>query len=110
MQFLDPLIGTQVGLLLAFICTAAGVVLTGVRLSIYGDALADRTGLGAGLIGLIFLAAVTSLPELVVSLTSVIQASDLAQGADLATGNMLGSNIFNLLILAFMALPVPPSV
>ena len=107
MQFFEQLIGTQFGLVLAFIATATLVVLTGIRLSIYGDALGDRTGLGSGLVGLVFLAAVTSLPELVVSLTSVLNATDLGQGADLATGNMLGSNVFNLLILAFMALLFP---
>lgn len=107
MQFLEPFIGTQTGLVVAFIATAALVVLAGIRLSIYGDALGDRTGLGNGLIGLIFLAGVTSLPELVVSLTSVLNATDLSSGADLATGNMLGSNVFNLLILAFMALLFP---
>ncbi|MEN8254077.1 MAG: hypothetical protein ABFR33_01275 [Verrucomicrobiota bacterium] len=104
MQFLEQLIGTQAGLLLSFAATAAVVVLAGIRLSIYGDALGERTGLGRGLVGLVFLAAVTSLPELVVSLTSVIQCTDPLQGADLATGNMLGSNIFNLLILALSAL------
>jgi cation:H+ antiporter len=104
MQFFEQLIGTQTGLVVAFVVMAAVVVLSGTRLSIYGDALGDRTGLGSGLIGLVFLAAVTSLPELVVSLTSVIQNTDLAKGADLATGNMLGSNVFNLLILALMAL------
>jgi cation:H+ antiporter len=104
MQLFEQLIGTQTGLVCAFLATAALVVLAGIRLSIYGDALGDRTGLGNGLIGLVFLAGVTSLPELVVSLTSVINAANLAQGADLATGNMLGSNVFNLLILAFMAL------
>ncbi|MBT8041659.1 MAG: hypothetical protein KJN98_00660 [Pontiella sp.] len=100
-------IATPAGLLSAFFATAAVVVLAGIRLSIYGDALGDRTGLGNGLIGLVFLAGVTSLPELVVSLTSVINATELAQGADMATGNMLGSNVFNLLILAFMALLFP---
>lgn len=109
MQFIEQLIGTQGGLLLSFATTAAVVVLAGIRLSIYGDALGKRTGLGSGLIGLVFLAAVTSLPELVVSLTSVIQCTDLLKGADLATGNMLGSNIFNLLILAFAALLFPAS-
>jgi len=107
MQFLGQLIGTQTGLLLSFAATAAVVVLSGTRLSLYGDALGERTGLGRGLVGLVFLAAVTSLPELVVSLTSVIQCPDLLQGADLATGNMLGSNIFNLLILALAALLFP---
>ncbi len=107
MQLWEQMIATQTGLVLAFIATAAVVVLAGIRLSIYGDALGDRTGLGRGLIGLVFLAAVTSLPELVVSLTSVIKCVDPAQGADLATGNMLGSNVFNLLILALMALLFP---
>lgn len=107
MQFFEQLIGTQTGLVLAFLATAAMVVLSGIRLSIYGDALGERTGLGSGLVGLVFLAGVTSLPELVVSLSSVIQCADPAQGADLATGNMLGSNVFNLLILAFMALLFP---
>jgi cation:H+ antiporter len=107
MHFFEQIIGTQTGLVLAFMATAALVVMAGIRLSVYGDALGDRTGLGSGLIGLVFLAGVTSLPEVVVSLTSVIQASDPATGADLATGNMLGSNVFNLLILAFMAILFP---
>ena len=108
MQLIESFIGTQIGLAIAFILAAALVVLSGIRLSVYGDALGDRTGLGSGLVGLIFLASVTSLPELVVSLTSVLQNPDhLAQGADLATGNMLGSNVFNLLILAFVAIIFP---
>lgn len=101
---MEQLIGTQFGLVVAFIATALVVIASGVRLSIYGDALGDRTGLGSGLIGLIFLAAVTSLPELVVSLTSVLKATDPQLGADLAVGNMLGSNVFNLIILALLAI------
>jgi cation:H+ antiporter len=107
MQMFEQLIGTQSGLVVAFLATAVLVVLSGIKLSVYGDALADRTGLGSGLIGLVFLAGVTSLPEVVVSLTSVIRAVDAPTGADLATGNMLGSNVFNLLILALMALVFP---
>jgi len=107
MPLFEQLIANQTGLVIAFLLTALVVVLSGIRLSVYGDALGDRTGLGNGLIGLIFLAAVTSLPELVVSLTSVIKNSNLHKGADLAVGNMLGSNIFNLLILALMALFLP---
>ncbi|AKJ64880.1 sodium:calcium antiporter [Kiritimatiella glycovorans] len=99
----------------AFVLTAAVVVRAGVRLSLYGDALSERTKIGAGLIGLIFLAAVTSLPELAVSVASVVRAGFNAQGlagadrvralsagADLATGNMLGSNVFNLMILVVL--------
>ena len=93
MPLFEQLIGTQAGLLLAFAAMAAVVVLSGIRLSIYGDALGDRTGMGRGLIGLVFLAAVTSLPELVVSLTSVIQCIDPQQGADLAVGNIRSPQI-----------------
>lgn len=107
MQIFEQLIGSQAGLVAAFVAVAAIVVLSGIKLSVYGDALADRTGLGSGLVGLVFLAGVTSLPEVVVSLTSVIRAVDAPTGADLATGNMLGSNVFNLLILALMALLFP---
>lgn len=107
MEILEYLIKTQAGLVLSFFFTAIIVVLAGIRLSIYGDALGERSGLGSGLIGLVFLAAVTSLPELVVSLSSVIQCTDPQQGTDLAVGNMLGSNVFNLLILALMALLFP---
>ena len=111
MQFIEQLIGTQIGLVISFLAVAGIVVLSGIRLSIYGDALGERTGLGSGLVGLIFLAAVTSLPELVVSLTSVLQNPvDLAKGADLATGNMLGSNVFNLLILALLVLVFSPQI
>ena len=107
MQLLESFIATQAGLVMAFALTALIVVASGIRLSVYGDALGERTGLGSGLIGLVFLAGVTSLPEVVVSLTSVINAATPAQGADMATGNMLGSNVFNLLILALMALLFP---
>jgi cation:H+ antiporter len=110
--------GSQVGLAVAFLGAAACVVFAGIKLSAYGDALGERTGLGAGLVGLVFLAGVTSLPELVVSTTSALSASleagraaspeargaCLTAGADLAVGNMLGSNVFNLMLIAFMDL------
>lgn len=124
---------TQVGLTIAFALAATVVVLAGLKLGAYGDALGERTGLGSGLIGLIFLAGVTSLPELVVSTTSTIAASleaseiwsqiqaqggvnpytaalydvyerSLRDGADLAIGNMVGSNVFNLMIIVLMDL------
>jgi len=108
--------GTQVGLAVAFLLAAGAIVFAGIKLSRYGDALGARTGLGAGLVGLLFLASVTSLPELVVSTTATVNASLqalvaaagpardalFAGGADLAIGNMLGSNVFNLMLVAVM--------
>ena len=70
----------------------------GKKLSYYGDLLAELTGLGKAWIGLILMAAVTSLPELMVG----ISASAIVQSADLAVGDILGSCAFNLGILSLM--------
>jgi len=108
--------GTQIGLGVAFLGAASCVVFAGIKLSKYGDALGERTGMGSGLVGLLVLAGVTSLPELVVSTTSALTASLeavrttdaaaqlalLTGGADLALGNMLGSNVFNLMLIPLM--------
>ena len=66
----------------------------GVWLSHIGDAMATSYALEEGLVGTIFLAAVSSLPELVTGLAAV-RAGLLA----LAAGSILGSNVFNLGIL-----------
>lgn len=76
-----------------------GVIgVAGVRLSRYGDAIAALTGLSRNWIGLILLATVTSLPELVTGLSAVT----LAAAPDIAIGDVLGSCIFNLAILAMI--------
>jgi cation:H+ antiporter len=60
-----------------------------------GEQIAARTGLGQTFVGSIFIALSTSLPEIVVSVAA------LGIGAvDLAVGNLFGSNLFNILILA----------
>lgn len=107
---------TQIGLVISFLFFAGCIVWSGTRLSDYGGALGERTKIGSGMAGLIFLAAITSLPELVVSLTSVLkesmavvsgmppvaQSAHYRAGADLAVGNMLGSNVFNLMIIVVL--------
>ena len=69
----------------------------GRKLSQYGDILADKTGLGKGFIGVILLGAVTSLPELITTISSV----KFVKEVDLAWGNILGSNLLNLTVLSF---------
>jgi cation:H+ antiporter len=90
-----------------FVVCAAAIVFAGIRLSRYGDAIADRTGAGGTWIGLILLATVTSLPELVTGASAIL----LVDVVDIAVGDALGSCMFNLLILALLdALhPVPLS-
>lgn len=57
--------------LTGFIVCAAIIFIAGRKLSHYGDLLAELTGMGKAWIGLILMAAVTSLPELMVGISSV---------------------------------------
>jgi cation:H+ antiporter len=67
----------------------------GTRLSVYGDVIADKTGLSGNWIGLVMLATATSLPELMTGISAV----SLADAPDIALGDVLGSCVFNLVIL-----------
>lgn len=78
-----------------FFLAASLTVLAAVKLSTYADVLSERTSLGGMLIGTIFLAGATSLPEVTTSLAAIS-----LNNPDLAVGNVLGSNLFNLLIIA----------
>ena len=70
------------------------VIGAAVFLPYFGNQIAAATGLSNSLFGTLFLAAATSLPELAVSLAA------LRMGAlDMAVGNLLGSNVFNMFIL-----------
>lgn len=79
------------------ICTAA-IVYSGIKLSKYGDIIAEKTGLGRAWIGLVLMASVTSLPELVTGISSVT----FAGLPDIAVGDVLGSCVFNMLIIALL--------
>lgn len=81
--------------LLIYFVLAVGVVFVTSKISDCVDNLDKLTNLGAAFIGGIFLAAVTSLPELITSISSAAIGSP-----DLIFGNILGSNFFNMLILA----------
>jgi cation:H+ antiporter len=70
------------------------VVVAALWLPQLGAELAQRTGLGQAFVGSLFIAITTSLPEIVVSLAAVRIGA-----LDLGIGNILGSNLFNLLIL-----------
>lgn len=86
---------------IAFFVSAAVIFHSGTRLSRYGDAIAEKTGLGRSWIGILLMAPVTSLPELVTGLTSVTLGLP-----DIAVGDVLGSCVFNLVILASLDLVV----
>ena len=79
------------------VCTTV-IVYAGSRLAKYGDVIAEKTGLGRAWIGLVLMASVTSLPELVTGISSVT----FAGVPDIAVGDVLGSCVFNMLILAIL--------
>ena len=83
---------------LKFAACLAIILFSGTKLAHYGDAIAEKSGLGRIWVGLILLSAVTSMPELVTG----VSAAALVKLPDLAVGNLLGSCLFNLMILAIM--------
>lgn len=86
--------------LLQFLACAAVIFYSGTLLSKYGDVIAEKTGLGRAWIGLVLMAAITSLPELINGISSVA----IANVPDIALGDIMGSLIFNILIIAFIDL------
>ena len=82
-----------------FTLSAAVVVYAAIKLAEFGDIIAVRTKLGGLLVGTIFLAGATSLPELIASISSF-----RAGVPNLAAGNFFGSNMVNVLLLAIVDL------
>ena len=79
------------------VCTVV-IVFGGSRLSRYGDVIAEKTGMGRTWIGVILMASATSLPELFTGISSVA----IFNSPNIAAGDVLGSCMFNLLILAVL--------
>ena len=82
-----------------FLISAAVIVYAGSRLSRYGDQLADLTGLGGLWIGVVLMAAATSLPEIFTDVSAA-----LMHEPNLAAGDLFGSNMANMLILGIIDL------
>jgi len=82
---------------MTFLLSSLAIVLAGVRLAPYGEALARHTGIGQGWIGLIFLATLTSVPEM----TTTVAAASI-DAPNIALGNAFGSNLFNVVIVAVL--------
>ena len=85
--------------LLLFAGSAVLIIFSGVYLARYGDALAGLMGWGRLWVGTVLVASATSLPELV---TNIAAAS--RDQPELVGGNILGTNMANMLVLAVAAL------
>jgi cation:H+ antiporter len=87
--------GAQRRDMLRFGAAAAVVLAAGSWLPGLADRLASEMGWSRSFVGTLFMALVTTMPEMAVTLSA------LRLGAlDMAIGNLLGSNLFNLTILA----------
>ena len=87
------------------------VLLVGLGLIVLGadwlvdgaSAIARRAGVSQFVIGLTIVGFGTSCPELVVSLTGAFQGN-----ADIAVGNVVGSNVFNILFILGSSATITP--
>jgi cation:H+ antiporter len=102
-------VGSQPGLWLSLGMAIGGLALIvgGADLLVSGAIdLARKFGLSETVIGLTIVAVGTSLPELTASMASALKGR-----SDVAIGNIIGSNIFNILgILGITAIVVPVAV
>lgn len=81
-----------------FILGGLGAIVLGSKLAVLGASnLAKVFGVSDRLIGLTIVALGTSLPELITSITAARKGN-----ADIAIGNIVGSNIFNILFILGM--------
>ena len=78
-----------------FLILAFFTIYTSIKLSFYADILSKQTKIGSALIGGILIASITSLPEFVTSLSAIEFNNPI-----LSFGDIVGSNLFNIFVLA----------
>ncbi|MBW3591117.1 MAG: hypothetical protein KY393_04620 [Actinobacteria bacterium] len=82
-----------------FLLAAAALGWAGTSVAHTGDEIAERTRLGGLLVGMLLVAAATSLPEI-----ATVMGAAAAAAPNLAVGSLLGSSMANMAILAVLAL------
>jgi cation:H+ antiporter len=82
-----------------FVLSAAAIVFAGTALSRYGDQIAEFTGLGRLWIGVVLMAAATSLPEVLTTMSA-----GWMDAPDLAAGDLFGAGLSNMLTLGLVDL------
>jgi cation:H+ antiporter len=84
---------------LLFVVSAGAIVSAGTKLSRHGDQIAELTGLGRLWIGVVLMAAATSLPEVFTTISA-----GWIDAPDLAAGNLFGAGMSNMLTLGLIDL------
>ena len=87
-----------------FLILGATVIAVGAKLLVdNGKIIAAGFGVPESVIALTFIALGTSLPELVTAITSLVKGH-----AALSLGNIVGANLFNLVLVSGMAITIQP--
>jgi cation:H+ antiporter len=84
---------------LCFAASAAVIIIAGTKLSRFGDQIAEFTGLGRLWIGVVLMAAATSLPEVFTTMSA-----GWIDAPDLAAGDLFGAGLTNMLTLGLIDL------
>ena len=82
----------------------AAVIAVGAKLLVdNGKIIANKIGIPESVIALTFIALGTSLPELVTAITALVKGH-----SSLSLGNIIGANLFNLVLVSGMAVTIKP--
>ncbi|MDO4460525.1 MAG: calcium/sodium antiporter [Clostridia bacterium] len=96
--------GMSLAKMIVFLIVGAALIAVGAKLLVdNGTIIATGLGVPESVIALTFVALGTSLPELVTAITA------LAKGhSDLSLGNVIGANVFNLVLVSGCAVTISP--
>jgi len=96
--------GKQLWEELLFLVIGAGVIAVGADFLVeHGQIIAIELGVPETVVALLFVALGTSLPELVTTITSLRKGR-----ASLGVGNVIGANVFNLVLVSGVAVSLAP--
>ena len=96
--------GKQLWEELLFLVIGAGVIAVGADFLVeHGQVIALELGVPETVVALLFVALGTSLPELVTTITSLKKGR-----ASLGVGNVIGANVFNLVLVSGVAVSLAP--
>ena len=89
---------------LILLAAGAGIIAVGADLLVeHGQVIALSLGVPETVVALLFVALGTSLPELVTTITSLRKGR-----ASLGVGNVIGANVFNLVLVSGVAVSIAP--
>ncbi|MBQ1371422.1 MAG: sodium:calcium antiporter, partial [Oscillospiraceae bacterium] len=90
--------------MLLFLILGAALIAVGAKLLVdNGTEIAKALGVPESVIALTFVALGTSLPELVTAITSLVKGH-----SDLSLGNVIGANVFNLVLVSGVCVTLAP--